>query len=170
MAEEVELSDEEESKGGALKWIIIGVVSVLIIAGGVVGTLFALGMFDSDSVEASADGSEGEEEEKKEAVYVSVDPPFTVNFKGKSRARFLQVGVGVMTRDPEMEENLKLHMPVIRNNLLMLFGTKTSAELETLSGKQKLQKEALTVVQRILEEETGNKGAEAVYFTSFVMQ
>ncbi|VAX05680.1 hypothetical protein MNBD_GAMMA19-792, partial [hydrothermal vent metagenome] len=37
-------------------------------------------------------------------------------------------------------------------------------------GKETLREEALEVVQQILEEETGDPGIEAVYFTSFVMQ
>ena len=75
-----------------------------------------------------------------------------------------------MTRDPAVEEELKRHMPVIRNNLVLLFSSKTSSELVTAEGKQALQNEALSSIQKVLEDETGNKGIEAVYFTSFVMQ
>ena len=168
--EEVQLAEEEGGKSSSMKWIIIGVAAVVLLGGGVVGTLFALGMLGSEPAEAAAEDPASAVEEKKEAVYVSIQPPFTVNFSGNSQARFLQVGVDVMTRDPAVEEELKRHMPVIRNNLVLLFSSKTSSELVTAEGKQALQNEALSSIQKVLEDETGNKGVEAVYFTSFVMQ
>lgn len=167
MAEEVQLADVE-AKSSTTKWIIIAVVAVVLLGGGVVGTLFALGLIGSPPAEAAAGNAESAA--KKDALYISIDPPFTVNFSGNSRARFLQVAVDVMTRDPAVEESVKRHMPVIRNNLVMLFSSKTSSELSTLEGKQALQRETLASIQKVLEQETGEKGIEAVYFTSFVMQ
>ncbi|MBS01172.1 MAG: flagellar basal body protein FliL [Gammaproteobacteria bacterium] len=172
MAEEVQLSDKGASKSGALKWVIIGVAAVLLITGSVVGTLFTLGMLGSEPVQASAESAPTglQDGKKKAALYVSIDPPFTVNFQGNSRARFLQVSVDVMTREPLAEESLKRHMPAIRNNLVMLFSSKTSSELASMEGKRSLQRETLAAIQDVLEEETGHPGAEAVFFTNFVMQ
>jgi len=75
-----------------------------------------------------------------------------------------------MSRHKEVEEQVKNHMPVIRNNLVLLFSSQTYDSVSTLEGKEALREEALTVIQKILEEETGDPGIEAVYFTSFVMQ
>ena len=75
-----------------------------------------------------------------------------------------------MTRDPDIEDQLKLHMPVIRNDLMLLFSAKSSGALASREGKEALQAEALASIQGILERETGAPGIEAVYFTSFVMQ
>jgi len=94
----------------------------------------------------------------------------TVNFQKAGRARFLQVTVEAMTRDPAVKDALEQHMPMIRNNLLMLFSSKSSDELRSRGGKEALQNEALASVQGVLMQETGNEGVEAVYFTSFVMQ
>ena len=38
-----------------MKWIIIGVAAVVLLGGGVVGTLFALGMLGSEPAEAAAE-------------------------------------------------------------------------------------------------------------------
>jgi flagellar protein FliL len=157
-----------EAKASSKRWIIVGVATFIVLAGGALGTLFALGMLGSEPVEAAAEGTN--RVERRSPIYLSLDPPFTVNFTGNSRARFLQVTVDVMTRDPLVEGRLKQHMPVVRNNLVLLFSSKTSSELSTMEGKQALQQETLEAIQKLLTDETGDKGIEAVYFTSFVMQ
>ncbi|MBN4079189.1 flagellar basal body-associated FliL family protein, partial [Beggiatoa alba] len=91
-------------------------------------------------------------------------------FASQGKARFLQITVEVMTRDVTVPDKVKLHMPVIRNNLMLLFSDQSYDSVSTLEGKESLREEALEVVQQILEEETGDPGIEAVYFTSFVMQ
>ena len=157
-----------EAKASPKRWIIVGVAAFIALAGGVLGTMFALGMLGSKPVEAAAAGTGPVEQ--RSPIYLSLDPPFTVNFTGNSRARFLQVTVDVMTRNPLVEGRLKQHMPVVRNNLVLLFSSKTSSELSTMEGKQALQQETLASIQKVLTDETGDKGIEAVYFTSFVMQ
>lgn len=118
--------------------------------------------------------AEGQGEYEKEiiapAIYVSLDPAFVVNFAEGSKAKFLQVTVEVMTRNDQMEQHIRTHMPVIRNNLVLLFSSQTYESVSTLEGKEALREEALNVIQKILEEEIGDPGIEAVYFTSFVMQ
>jgi flagellar FliL protein len=61
-------------------------------------------------------------------------------------------------------------MPRIRNDLLMLFSQQTVTGLSTLAGKQALEKAALASVQKVMTQETGKPGVDALYFTSFVMQ
>ena len=61
-------------------------------------------------------------------------------------------------------------MPVIRNNLVMLFSSQTYKALMTVQGKEKLREQALREIQKVMEKETGEKVVDNVYFTSFVMQ
>jgi flagellar FliL protein len=62
-------------------------------------------------------------------------------------------------------------MPVIRNNLLMMFGGQTLATLTNRDEKEKLRAAALAEVQRILAANAvGAPGVEDLYFTSFVVQ
>nr|MDJ0890345.1 flagellar basal body-associated FliL family protein [Gammaproteobacteria bacterium] len=107
---------------------------------------------------------------KGEAIYVDLHPAFTVNLQGKSKARFLQASVQVLTREPKVEQQIKQHAPMIRNKLVMLFSAKTSQELRTLEGKESLQNEARSAIENVLKAESGEGGVEAVFFTSFVMQ
>jgi flagellar FliL protein len=75
-----------------------------------------------------------------------------------------------MGRDEETMKSVEAHMPVIRNNLLMLLGGKSVADLTSRDGKEALRQESLGEVQKILKENTGKPGIEDLYFTSFVVQ
>jgi flagellar FliL protein len=111
-------------------------------------------------------------EDKKQApaVYFAFDPPLIVNFDDEQAVRFLQLQMEVLARDPAAIEAVKLHSPVIRNNLLMLMNGRDYKSLMNREGKEKLRQECLKEIQRILTKETGKPGIEDVFFTSFVVQ
>ncbi|GJM04238.1 MAG: hypothetical protein DHS20C09_02290 [marine bacterium B5-7] len=167
--DEIEADSGDAKKKLPLKLIII--IAVVLLAGGGAGTFFMMGDKTDDAVVAEVDAEEGEETETAgEAVYFSLDPPFIVNFTGKSRARFLQVSIEGLTRDVKVKEDITKHFPQVRNNLVLLLSGKTYEELNTQEGKATLRKQVLKEVQKVLEAETGQEGVEDVYFTSFVMQ
>lgn len=170
----IEIPDEGGKKKLPLKLIII--IAVVLLAGGGGGAYFMMGNTTEDAVVAEEGGEavgaeeDGETETAKEAVYFSLDPPFIVNFTGKSRARFLQVSIEGLTRDAKVKEDITKHFPQVRNNLVLLLSGQTYEELNTQEGKATLRKQVLKEVQKVLEAETGREGVEDVYFTSFVMQ
>ncbi|MBL4607639.1 MAG: flagellar basal body-associated FliL family protein [Pseudomonadales bacterium] len=167
MAEkDLELSEEEEKpsgKKGLIKYILIGVVAV---TAGIGGTLYFLnGDGGSTADEAVA------EPVKKKAEYYALRPPFVVNFKdGKGRQRFLQIGVSVMSRESEAIDALKMHSPLVRNNLILLFSGQSFMDLQQPDGKKKLAQQTLEELQKFLQEEIESPGIEKVLFTDFVMQ
>ena len=115
--------------------------------------------------------AKGKQEKKDPAVYVKLDPPFVVNFEAKGIMRFLQIQVELMTRDPQTVELLNQHEPMIRSNLLMLFGNQTFEKINSAEGKETLRTEALKSITDSLKSEGGKANkVEQLYFTSFVMQ
>lgn len=174
--DEIEAGSEDVKKKLPLKLIII--IAVVLLAGGGGGAFFMMGDKADDAVvaEGSGEDTEGDAEEGEEtaavgeAVYFSLDPPFIVNFTGKSRARFLQVSIEGLTRDIKVKEDITKHFPQVRNNLVLLLSGQTYEDLNTPEGKTTLRKQVLKEVQKVLEAETGKEGVEDVYFTSFVMQ
>ena len=164
---------EQKPKGSALTKILLFAILPLFIISGTVGGLYFSGVFgggDSASEEELSE-EEGEEDEVAgPATYIKIDPAFVVNFVNTDKAKFLQITIEVMTRQPEMSTVVESHMPIIRNNLVLLFGSQTYDDLSTLEGKEALRESALQTVQDILEEESGDPIVEAVYFTSLVMQ
>ena len=107
---------------------------------------------------------------KAPELFLPLDPAFVVNFQDQDSTRYLQVGVTVMTHDPAAVQAMKESDPVIRNALVMLFSSQTYAGLSDISGKKKLQAEALDAVRKIVADKTGKPDVDALYFTSFVMQ
>jgi flagellar protein FliL len=157
------------------KLLIIILAAVVLLGGGGAGAFFALSGKDKDKEHAEtaehAEESKDEHAAKLPAQFVTMDPPFVVNFGPGSSVRFLQIAVQLMTRDPHMGEFLEHNSPIIRNDLLLLFGNKQVEEVSSNEGKEALRAAALEAVRKIVSAEGQKPEAlEAVYFTSFVMQ
>ena len=120
-------------------------------------------------VAASADAEE-EPEELAPPIYLPLDPPLVASFEDRQAVRFLQLTLEVMARDQEAIDAVQTHMPVIRNNLLLLMGGRTLTELTSREGKEGLRQESLEEIQRILTVNYGEPGVEELYFTSFMVQ
>ena len=171
MAEEEEVAPDGGGKNKKKLIIIIGgVVALLLI--NVVVMFFIVSAMKGDEPEGGEEAAAQETAVPVNAKpqYVSLNPPFVVNFEDQSLVRFLQVTVEVMTRDPAVVAEIEHHMPRIRNSLVLLFSSQNYQTLSTQEGKIQIRRQALTEVQSILQERTGKPGVEEIYFTSFVMQ
>jgi flagellar protein FliL len=151
--------------GKSKKLLIVIVLAVLLLAAGGVAAWFAL----------APHGKHKQAEVKKEppapALYVALDPPFVVNFEAEQQVRFLQVTVQLMTREQATVDLLKANDPVVRNDLLLLFGNQKYSVISTREGKESLRAQTLAAVRKIVAAAGGKpEKVEAVYFTSFVMQ
>jgi len=156
---------EAAPKGKSKKTLIIVILlAVVLLAGGGVGAWFAFMPHDKKHEVAKA-------EPPAPALYVALDPPFVVNFEADQQVRFLQVTAQLMSRDPVTIELLKTNDPVVRNDLLMLFGGQKYSVVSTREGKEALRTQTLAAVRKIVANAGGKpEKVEAVYFTSFVMQ
>ena len=82
----------------------------------------------------------GKDEHKGPPTFVPLEP-FIVNLADKEGERFAQVGVSLQVDDAKIGEEMKGYMPAIRNSVLLILSHKTSAELLSMEGKQKLAEE-----------------------------
>jgi flagellar FliL protein len=163
----VEGEQGAEAPKGGKKPLIIGLAALLLLGGGGFGAWKMMSGAKPDAKGAV----KKEEVEKLPPRYINLDPPFVVNFEAESMVRFLQVTVGVMTRDPAVELIVKENDPRVRNDLLMILSNQTYATVSTLEGKEALRTRCLESVRGIVKEMGGEpKKIEALYFTSFVMQ
>ncbi len=182
------------AKSGSKKVLLIVLGGVLMLGVSIAGTVLVTKMIlgggehgasvEDDTVAKAEHGKaedknkkKGEKKEKKAkgedagpVAYMSLEPPFVVNAEGQGSTHYLQISMDVMARDPAVIEAVKKHMPVIRNNLIMLLSSQNQAVVATREGKEKLRADALAEIQKVLKEQTGAPGVEAVYFTIFVMQ
>lgn len=163
MAKEEKTEEQQEKpKSKMMLIIIIAVLVVLLLGGGITAFLLMSGGDDERAkVEAPT---------QQPAIYFEFKPPFIVNYQWQGRQRFAQVSLSVMTRKGSVVDAMQKHMPLIRNNLLMVFSAQDFDTLRTPEGKEALRQAVLEELQKILTEETGEPGVEQVLFTNFVMQ
>ena len=163
-AQNVPLADEEAQPRSSKLWIIIA-LAVLAVGGAAGALWYFLGASHKSAKDAQAAPVTGP------ALYVSLDPPFVTNFEADQAVRFLQISVEVMTRDAPTADVLKANEPVLRNDLLLLFGNQKYADIASREGKERLRLAALAAIRKDVAANGGHpERVDAVYFTSFVMQ
>ncbi len=156
---------------GKMKVIILIVVVLLLAVGlSVGGTWFVLHKSAAKSEAKAEEAATSAVPVKQPAIYEELMPAFVVNFKHKGRARYMQVSVALMARDQVALDALKVHMPVLRNRLVMLFSSQDFEALTTPVGKEMLLQQATASVQELAQKETGKVAIERVLFTNLVLQ
>lgn len=142
-------ADIPSPKAGGKKKLIIIIAAalILLLAGG--GTaLFLLkqkaAAAEEEALEEDgrpvAEASHEPEEKRLPPIFVPLDP-FTVNLADRDAERYAQIGLTLEIEDAKVGDELKLYMPAIRNNILMLLAHKTAGELLTREGKLHLAQE-----------------------------
>lgn len=174
MAKKEAAAGEEKPAGKSkLKLIILIVVALLLAIGLSVGaTWFFLSKGGDKKEEGKKEEAAAEHAApvKKIAIYEPLAPAFVVNFNQNGRQRYMQVSVALMARDKGEMDALKVHMPVLRNKLVMLFSGQNFDNLVTAVGKEMLRQQATATVQELAKQETGKVVVEQVLFTNFVLQ
>ncbi|MGD8484019.1 MAG: flagellar basal body-associated FliL family protein [Thioalkalispiraceae bacterium] len=184
-----ELDLDVQTKGGKGKIVLLVVGALLLVAIAVGATLYFSGALSGDKKDgkASAEDQEKADFEPKVTLYMPLQPEFVVNFEDNSVVNYMQVEMQIMAREQRALDAVKQHMPVIRNNILLLLSTQKYQEVNTPAGKEKLRAEILNSIQQVLNQEARSHSTEteatdeaeqqaeppkieAVYFTSLIMQ
>ncbi|MFK0314303.1 flagellar basal body-associated protein FliL [Pseudomonas sp. NPDC090233] len=152
---------------GKLKLILLLVLALLLAVGLSVGATWFF-MHKSESAPA-ADPAVANV--KPAAIYEPLAPAFVVNFNQNGRQRYMQVSITLQGRNQADLDALKVHMPVIRNNLVMMF---SGQGFDTLAGspvgQEMLRQKATAVVQEVAQKEVGKPVVDQLLFTNFVLQ
>lgn len=166
---------------GKLVLILLVVLIALLLAVGTAAALYLTGVIsplgngDRNNVEEIA-GEPGERQPppapaRGPARYLEMEDAITVNISRENgRRAILQVRLQIMSREEEILRSVEQHMPLIRNNLINLFGDQQFEDITSSEGKNALRDEALEEINSVLEEEGEWPHVEAVYFTNFVTQ
>jgi len=106
----------------------------------------------------------------KPPVFVTLEP-FTVNLQQDDAGpQYLQVGLALKATDESLIEATKLHMPEIRNRVLLLLSSKKASEITSLEGKKTLSADLTREIVQPLAGTGAAKALDSVLFTSFVIQ
>lgn len=156
---------------GKLKLIILIVVGLLLAVGLSVGGTFYFMSRGESKPHAEEAAAADSTPQRQAAVYEVLAPAFIVNFANAGgRQRYMQVSVALMSRDQAALDALKEHMPLLRNQLVMLFSSQEFATLMTPVGQEMLRQKATASVQELAQKEIGKLAIEQVLFTNFVLQ
>lgn len=191
-AADASVDEAKQKKKKLFMFIGLGVLLVAISVGAtffVVSKMMGGNKSGGDDEASASESSEAVETVAKPAIYFPLKT-FTVNYDVNGRQRFLQAELTLMYRDEAVLKTLELHMPAVRNSLVMLLSRQVFDELQTAEGKEKLRTEALAEIQSIIAKETAasaekvddeekddkaktkppEPNIEQVLFTQFVMQ
>ncbi|MGH8375116.1 MAG: flagellar basal body-associated protein FliL [Pseudomonas sp.] len=151
---------------GKLKLILLVVLALLLAVGlSVSATWFFLQKSASKPAPTAEVTST-----VKAAVYEALTPAFVANYNQNGRPRYMQVSITLQGRDQAALDALKVHMPLIRNNLVMLFSAQSFDGLATPIGQEMLRQKATASVQEVAQKELGKVVIEQLLFTNFVLQ
>lgn len=135
-------NDAAPQGGGKKKLVIIIVIVLVVVLAGVAALLLMKKKSHADDEEGGEAPPAAVSHAKPGTppTFVPLDP-FTVNLADKEVDRFAQIGITLEVNDPKFADQLKAYMPSIRNNVLLVLSRKTSTELLTVEGKEKLARE-----------------------------
>jgi len=133
----------------------------------------------AEPAEPADDAGEAEKPKKDKkhgavSVFLPMEP-FTVNLADRDAERFVQVGVTLELDDAKTSDRLKLYMPVIRNDVLMVLTQKKASDLQDRDGKLRLAREIKRAAIKALAagDDTADGDDDAVrgvHFSSFIIQ
>ncbi|MFN7121846.1 MAG: flagellar basal body-associated protein FliL [Hydrogenophaga sp.] len=148
-----------KKKSKKLLFIIIGVVVLALIGGA--GALFVL-------KKNTAEDDEMADEEP--AAHVAKDPKhapvfmplenMVVNLADPGGTRFIQLGLTLQLQDAKTEADVKVYMPSIRSQVLLLISQRTADEMLQVQGKAKLSKDIIAAISHEMGYEMEDPEAE----------
>lgn len=141
MANKSEAADESKAPAKSKKMLFIIIGVVLALAGG--GAFFVV-----SKQRAAENGDEGAPPKvshsapKTPPVYLPLDN-MVVNLADPGGEKVAQVGITLEVMDAHASDSVKAYLPSIRSGILLLISRRTSEELLTHEGKEKLAKDIL---------------------------
>ncbi len=118
---------ETPSKGRG-KGVLIGVVVALLLVGGV-----GAGWYYTRPA-AAGEAAAKAAPKPVETIFVNLEP-FTVNLADEGGERLAQVGIVLELASKDLQPILSRHLPIVRNNTLLLLSSQHSKTLLSLDGK-----------------------------------
>jgi flagellar FliL protein len=149
-----------QKKASFIKWIIIGAVAILVLAGG--GFFGWKTFFNHPKEEAVTEDTATKVEL---GPTISLDP-FIVNLAGTGGKGYLKVTLELELKDSHLIAEMEKRKPQIRDTIILLLSSMTFDNIATFRGKTKLRNEITSRLNDFVTPDSVKK----VYFTEFVVQ
>ncbi|MDN5753567.1 MAG: flagellar basal body-associated protein FliL [Nitrosospira sp.] len=148
--------ENKETKSGAKKLILIIASAVLLLGAGGGGAAWYLSQTQGGV-------------KQKPPAFLSLET-FTVNLQSEHGDQHLQINLTLKMEDIVAADLIKLHMPEVRNRILLLLSGKSASQIATVDDKKKLAAELLAEIRRPFWENAPEHAVQSVLFASFVVQ
>ena len=125
-----------------LAWIL---VLLLVLSAGGGGAWFYFEQLKGETQEVE---SEESKLSKAPKLYFPLDP-MVINLADLGGERFAQVGITFQIREAKSADDVKKMLPTLRSAILMTLSQKTSEEMLSRNGKEKLAIDILAEVGRV---------------------
>ena len=166
---EKELEGEQEGKEQSvskfpLKWIIIGVVILVLAGGGYVGW----GMLNPLLEQMGADGGQAPDAEAVKEVGVGAMfdmDPFVVNLNEAGGKRYLKSKIEIEFVGDNVRIEMTNRLPQLRDVILLHLSSKTLDEIRSVDGKIELKNALIKRINQVLKQGK----IRNLYFTQFVI-
>ena len=168
MDEDIEKEVEEEEQPAGkfpLKWIIIGVVVLVLAGGGYVGW----SMLNPQPDQSGADGGQVPDTEAVKEVEVGVMfdmDPFVVNLNEAGGKRYLKAKIEIEFVGENVRSELANRLPQLRDVVLLHLSSKSLDEIRSVDGKIELKNALIKRINQVLKQGK----IRNLYFTQFVIQ
>ncbi len=126
--------------GGGAAWYFLGHKK---------GDATAEGNDDGDAHKSDKTKKKSKKKDGDKPIFVSLES-VTVNLADPGTEHFMQVGIDLKVADAHVSDDIKLHMPEIRNGLLLLLSSKRAQDVSTVEGKNQLRAEVREIVNKPL--------------------
>jgi flagellar FliL protein len=135
MSEKAEKQTDSAGGGKKKGLLLIVLVAVVMLGSGGGAAWFFL----SHKKGSEEHVAQAKPQRKDPPVFFTLEP-FVVNLAGEE-SRYLQVGIDLKVADSKVVDQIKVHMPEIKNGVLLLLSSKKPEEIVTLEGKNQLRGE-----------------------------
>jgi len=169
---EEEAAEEAPKKSSKKKLIIIIASAVLVLSGIGGGAAWYFMHKKTDGHKVAKEEKETEakaEEHSVDPVFLKLET-FTVNLSPEDGEKYLQVDMTLNAASKEEASYLEVHMPQVRNRVLMLLTSKKASDITSVEGKKLLSQELTEQLNQPYSADGKPKKISGVFFTSFVIQ
>lgn len=156
------------------KVLIIILAAVILMIGAMGGGFFLMWSKMNDTISQVQKGDSAQEEPaevEEEVPEETIGPIYKmdtliVNLADQGGKRYLRTTMELELSAPEVEQEIQLRMPQLRDQILMVLPSKKYEDISTTEGKIALRDELIIKMNSVLKKGT----VKTIYFTEFVVQ
>jgi flagellar protein FliL len=153
-------ADAPKKKSKKLLFIIIGVVVLALVGAGAAFFIMKKNAAEADDEFADEEPAAHVAKDPKHAPVFMPLENMVVNLADPGGTRFIQLGLTLQLQDAKTEADVKVYMPSIRSQVLLLISQRTADEMLQVQGKAKLAKDIIAAISQEMGYEVADAEAE----------